>query len=619
MKCPVLLATFLTASLAAGCTSHPPTPAGHPNTTAKTQAKTQAARPPQPPPSPDVSQQVMGWIVLESGAHLARTVALTLGVDPGMSPEQVFGPLLADLLGLDPRLLGIVDFTRPAAVALLNPSLLKGAAAQPLLLLLPVHARSTIEKVLTQAGIHFAPTDWGMVIRARRGPMFLSFKEGYAQIAWRPELVNAAATILTGPLGQARGLLRMHVSVDNVRTWYGPQMKGVLAGVSQGMDDPQWRFTRRNARRFARFITSLKTVDLRIGNDERGLGITVRAAGRSEPGQGPGEGWLGHLASQPTGPVWGTEFIPPDAVLVYSSHRHPATAHSDLEDAINYIGDVASPPVPLKRRATWRRPLDRAADQMSGELIYAVWPGQGNGGGLGLGGAFGVHDTAAARRDMLTAYQMAGKELAALAVRALDLDTKHLRVRSAVHRDATRIADTPVDTFEISVDWPRRARVERKRFETLLGGRLVLGLAFVNDAALFTMGRDWQARLGAMIQAAQGTPAPSLAEDPGFTRAIAYRSQDRVSLTYLPLGRMSRFLELPPQFGAAGATQGNDVIVFTTNTSGTGYEINTHVPHTALPGLLRSSGALWRVALTPLVNPPVLPPLPGTLYPLSIH
>ena len=603
MKCPLLLA----ALLAFGCT-HPPPPTAKPETT---------ARLPQPPPSPDVSQQVMGWLVLQSGADLARTIAVTLGVDPGMPPERVFGPLLADLLGLDPRLLGIVDFTRPAAVALLNPSLLKGAAAQPLLLLLPVHQRGTIEQVLTRAGIHFAATDWGMVIRARRGPMFLAFKDGYARIAWRPEFVNAAAAVLQAPLGKASGLVRVHVVVDNVNTWYGSQMKGILAGLTQGMDDPQWRFTRRNARRFSRFVTSLRTVDLSVGNDERGLSITLRAAGRSQPGQGPGEGWIGHVASQPTGPVWGTEFVPPDAVLVYSSHRHPATAHSDLEEAINYIGDLSSPPVPPRRRAAWRLPLDRAADQMSGEVIYAVWPGQT--GGLGLGGAFGVHDTASARRDMLTAYQMVGKQLAALAVRALDLRTQNLRLRSSVHRDAVRIADVPVDTFEIGIEWPRRARAERKRFETLLGGKIVLGLAFVNDAALFTMGRDWQERLAAMIQAAQGAPSPSLAEDPSFVRAIAYRSQDRVSLTYLPLGRMTRFLELPPQFGATGATQGNDVIVFTTNTSGTGYEINTHVPMTALSGLLRSSGALWRVALTPLVNPPVLPPLPGTLYPLSIH
>jgi hypothetical protein len=55
---------------------------------------------------------------------------------------------------------------------------------------------------------------------------------------------------------------------------------------------------------------------------------------------------------------------------------------------------------------------------------------------------------------------------------------------------------------------------------------------------------------------------------------------------------------------------GSGAIVATTNVQGHRFELSTHVPASAIRGAARLSGALWRVALSPLVNPPTLPPLP---------
>jgi hypothetical protein len=58
------------------------------------------------------------------------------------------------------------------------------------------------------------------------------------------------------------------------------------------------------------------------------------------------------------------------------------------------------------------------------------------------------------------------------------------------------------------------------------------------------------------------------------------------------------------------AEVGRGAIFSTLSASGHRYELTTHVPTGALGGAARLSGALWRIALSPLLSPPFLPPLP---------
>jgi hypothetical protein len=55
---------------------------------------------------------------------------------------------------------------------------------------------------------------------------------------------------------------------------------------------------------------------------------------------------------------------------------------------------------------------------------------------------------------------------------------------------------------------------------------------------------------------------------------------------------------------------GRGAIVSTTNTSGARYQLTTHLPPGAVAGAAQLHGALWRIALSPLVNPPMMPPMP---------
>jgi hypothetical protein len=55
---------------------------------------------------------------------------------------------------------------------------------------------------------------------------------------------------------------------------------------------------------------------------------------------------------------------------------------------------------------------------------------------------------------------------------------------------------------------------------------------------------------------------------------------------------------------------GHGAIVSTPNAHGQRYAVTTPVPQSAIAGVPRLNAALWRIALTPLVNPPMLPPMP---------
>jgi hypothetical protein len=172
------------------------------------------------------------------------------------------------------------------------------------------------------------------------------------------------------------------------------------------------------------------------------------------------------------------------------------------------------------------------------------------------------------------------------------------------------------------VAWPKSADAERRMFESLFGKKLTMATAFVGDQALFALGADYSQRLSSMIATARGVPAASLGDEPAFAEALQYKQDSRVSLSYLETAGMARFAAgLVQQQGQLGQEEeqaiarlmtsvGRGAIVSTTNAGGRRFEMTTHVPHTAIVGIASLNGALWRIALSPLVNPPMMPPMP---------
>ena len=125
-----------------------------------------------------------------------------------------------------------------------------------------------------------------------------------------------------------------------------------------------------------------------------------------------------------------------------------------------------------------------------------------------------------------------------------------------------------------------------------------------------------------MLDTARGETAASVGDEPAFAEALQYHDRARVSLSYLETGRMARFaagliaqvsdLDEDHRLSLAALVEhaGSGAIVSTTNASGARYELTTHVPQSAILGTAKLNGVLWRMALSPLLNPPSVPPLP---------
>jgi hypothetical protein len=495
---------------------------------------------------------------------------------------------------------------------------------QPYVALVPVRSRGEVEQLFASHHTPVVRMPWGLAVpTAKDARMNLAFVDGnYAVVAWRPDLLQATQKLLEPKLRKkADAPVVVHVDFDNVNRLFGPQVEAMLgqfvrvAGEGGPSGDPEVAYALRGVKQMAHYLGSVSTLELLANIDSGGLTLTVRAEGKQ------GSPFSAYVAQQHPGPAWGTQFLPRDAVLAYATHGSPLGRAADLVASVQYVGDAdAAHPQSDAERARVQEAFEAAAGTTEGELAYAVWPGRS--GGVGLGGAYRVNNAVAARAAMSRLYSTLGPRIGAMMMRGLLFDADKLGKRAHVKRSTTRLSDVEVDLVEVSVDWPKSAQVERHIFETMFGNKLVLSTAFVGDQALFAIGADWEPRLQTMIDTARGVRGASLADEPQFAEALQYRQDSRVSLSYLPTDKMAAFAaRLFASTTELGDSEeqaidklvsrvGNGAIVSTTNATGARYELTTHVPESAIMGVAQLNGALWRMALSPLVNPPMMPPMP---------
>ena len=574
------------------------------------------------PESPDISRAVMGWALLTDGAPIVRAIARVgaLGAPAPGDEDLAVKLLLARALGLEPSVMAALDFRRPAAIGVLHPAF-GGGETPPFFAVVPTLGRGSVEKALQSGGLPVDQHGWGVEVKTDQGKIAIGFREQggttYALIAFRPDLVGAAWKELAPVLSKKTEVpLTVHLDVDHVYAAFGAQLEVLLGRFAQATRDgvdPQIAFALRSARRFTRYADSIEGLELLVGSDDGGVTITARVDGK------PGSAFADYVASQHPGPLWGLRFLPKDSVLIYATHRSGGTAEEDLDASIDYLGDAMNPPATDATRAGWRQAMGKALSAMPGEMVYAVWPGSD--GGVGLGGAYKVKGGEAARRDTLAAYSRIGEDMAGVVARSLKLDPDRFKLDVKVKRGAMKIGATAIDTVEIGVRWPAGAAAEKKLFQSLFGERLVMATAFVGEQALFAVGHDVKDRLSAMIAAAAETGDGTLADDPRFHNALGYHPDGRVSFTYLPTAGMAGFISRLLHAGKLDRERlrllepvlldaGDGAIVASTNATGARYEMSTRIPTSSLPGLPRIGAVLWRMALSPLLNPPTMPPLP---------
>lgn len=596
-------------------TAVPPTKTAQTAPTAAASSRAAADAP--LPKSYDVRADLMGWVVIDGGERVLRQLAS----EPERSADlKTLQRSFANSFGVDPILAEVIALERPAAVALLNPTLLTREGARPYMAMVPVRPRAEVEAVFERHKVPIERTPWGFTVMSQKGKLYVAFRDGYALVAWRDDLLGAAHEVLAPKLaGRHDAPIEVHVKMDNVYAAFGPQIEtaakqfATLAGQGGTSGDPQVAWALRGLKSLSHYVGSVADLALLVDLDSGGLTLTARVDGKPEGA------FAGFVASQRPGPSWGTQYLPSDAVLVYTTHLDGEAG--DVDAAVEYlIGAVPSKTPDADQAQRVRRALEGAATHASGDLAYAVWPGRG--GGVGLGGAYRVRHPGEARAAVMAVYDAIGAQLGGVVARALMFDPARFASRFAAHKRVTRVGDVDVDLLEVTARWPKRAQAERRVFETMFGPRLVMATAFVGDQALFTIGDDWQPRLEAMISTAQGHPAASMNDDPTFAEAQRARDGQRVSMSYLETGRMATLAagllaessDLDERqraaVTAAMAQVGRGAIVTTTQAQGRRWELTTHVPASAIAGAARLNGALWRVALSPLLNPPMMPPMP---------
>jgi len=614
MRAVLALGTVAVA-VAAGCASHVPQPP-RAEAAATPVAKQAAMLAPRLPKSPDVKKEIMGWFVLSEGERVLDAL-LPAGAD---GDRRILRAAVLASIGLDPQLLPLLDLKRPAGIALLNPSLLSSPEVRPAMMMSPITDRAAVERYLATRGA-VTPQPWGVIVDGRDGKMHVAFTRGYALVAWRPDLLDAAYRTLEPRLSAHHDApLTLHVSLENVYANYGERVEEIVsrlgeqAGPSGAPSDPGVMFALRGLRQVRDKLDSVSDVELLADVDGGGLTLTARMDGK------PDGAWAALVAEQTPGPIWGAQYLPKDAALVYVTHASREGRTAEADAMTRYLAAAVPSHAPDEAQLDkWRAALEKTAAATTGELAYGVWPGRG--GGIGVGGAYHLSDPMG-ERAVVDAYRAMTSQIGGVVTRALALDPQRFAGRVHGKTRATQLAGVPVHVVEVSVDWPAGSDSERRAFEALFGERLTMGTAFVGDAALFALGNDWATRLETMVGVARGGQAASVRDDASFAEAMRWRADGRVSMSYLETGKMARLAaslltaaqDLEPEERAAMSAllervQGG-AIVTTTNASGRRYELTTRVPQNALSGAARLNGALWRVALAPLFNPPMMPPMP---------
>ena len=613
--------------LLAACSPHQPStpPPAAPPVPSRPRAPEKA-----PPPARDVSEQVLGWAVLSDGTALVRAAARMAGRPGSPLDELAAKAALARIAGIEPHLALALALDRPAAIAVLHPSVAPNA--RPLVAMLPVLGAAEVDRALAAANIPVQRLPWGFSTTIGGATVYVAIRDRTALVAPRPELIDAAARVLDGPVhARAEAPLVVHVAADHLFAAWGPEIDGILAHFIASIDereDPQLTFALRGARRIARFADSMRSLDLLVGSDDAGLSLTVRADGqpggewaelvsdRSPSAAAASAGASEASASRP----WGGRLVPRDAVLAWMTRRSERATTDELGAAVDYLAETSDPAPDEGARAEWRGALGRAAEEMAGDIVWAIVPG--GEGGVGVVGAYRVRDGAAARRQAIAAWRALAPHMSGAIARALRLDPARYPMVVAVRSFAATGGAPARDEIAVSVRWPRGSATARRSFERLFGRELVLSASVVGDAVVFAVGRDGPARLRGLCEAARGKPSASLLDDGRFRAALADGAAHRVSMSYMPLAEMARFLgavlasshgiapsrlaELAPLLAATGG----GAIVSSTHAEGERYTVSTRLPASALPGLPGAGLALWKLALSPLLNPPAMPPLP---------
>lgn len=472
------------------------------------------------PPTADVTGEViMTWSFGSLDSILNQGVAYIQPHLPGpfraiLAPDALKRQLFK-VLGL-PQLEQVFDGGKPVALAMADPETYRGKL-RPLMLALPVTDPDRTADLLGQAAERHERTAWGdHLYTTPRETVRVRFIEGYALVAADEKLINGAADVLLPLVRGAKGAVgHLHVRLDSIYSRHGRQIERAIGKLQRKMKRRVKRGRVGEAgvmQLVGRWMGYLKsTRDLKLSVELKPA--LVRMSG-SVAAKGPGN-FATYLKQLSPGPAWGAKFIPADSGLIYLRRQGPQLTTQHLDESLAMIKGPLKGLVPEATLQKLRDLVVETYKHFPGEGAAGIWVNAD--GGFGAGGAARVTDAPKARATWLKAIKLMAKEVNRVATKLPpeiknQLNGASLKLR--VRPGGLRVAGARGDLVELSIVWPRpknrEARKEiakiKKRVTKVLGRRLTLAVAFVNDTVLLTLGKDHRRRIAKMVAIAKGGP-----------------------------------------------------------------------------------------------------------------
>ncbi|MFH0900484.1 MAG: hypothetical protein V2A73_07630 [Pseudomonadota bacterium] len=586
-------------------------------------------------------QALLGWLIVGSIDRSLQSIIdyARQQDEPPVSLDQI-KKIVAKRLGYGEAIVEAVDGSKPIAVAFLDP---RQYQRFPVLMGIPLRSPPAFLAALERT--HARAPMLASGIQSFEGPIagrfYVSFspapratpKTGHvptmAFIAPEQQLLDVAPIVLAPLMSKSAPTLVAHLSLTGMRQSRMSSLESFTSELRSlaTSNDLRSRQSTRVLSRVGENLVHASTLELQAVVARSGLRVRVSL-------EGPSPRWISYVGELQTGPCWAAEIVPADSMLVYSTHLSADGLRREAENMVSFLaslghGSTAARPALEK---TWMNAITALHHLLKSDAIYAVWPASPT--GIGVGGAYRTSGGTEPRSRMLEAYKSLESVLGMAAAHQLGLDPSVFRFQASI-RAGENLGGATVDLLELDPQWPADSAAERSLFEWLFGKHLTLAFAFVGEHALYASGQDWRPRLSTMIATIQRNQGDrrdlaehrSILNESAFVRAEAMNRYGRVSFAYVRTALLARFVTdvlesrttlSPGQWAmlrpfvvpeAEHATLVTMTNVEQRNGSAT-YRITLAVPLMTMAELGHLGEAMLRVGVSPIIGPPLIPPLP---------
>jgi len=532
---PALLISFL---VTAGCGGAAPAPQTGPKGDKVT--KVTAATPVEKPTAPsnvDISDAVLATLqvasvdtLLNRSTELARP-QLPKAFQPlaqATTLKMQIYRLLGQKMGIQ-NLERMVDTTRPAAAALVDPKVYGGHNLQPMMLALPMQdpqvlldliAKKTKRQDKTPAGDH--------VFVSGRNSVWVRIKGNYALVAGSEKVLQGAEGVLM-PLVQKcpDQLLLIHVDMATVYHRFQKEIDAGLAKMRKGLKKSAKEtggMGMKMLHRWLGYVKDIKVLELKANIADNAILLTLGGEAKE------GTALSGRMAKMGRGAPWGVGYLPAHSALVMAAQENPelwkeqiTEAMAGVEGLVKLLAKTIKVSINPKLVRELGEMSRASIKEYTGEGAAAMWVDKR--GALGFGGVNKIKDAKAARTNLVRAGKFFAKLAAELQNKTLKKQIRKLlpgfKVTVRVKKNGVRVGKHRGDVMELGIKWPhlksKKARKLLKKVKKavvkLVGKKLRMGWVTVGDVMVSATGKDYKKKLAEMVKAVEsGKEGPMAAK-----------------------------------------------------------------------------------------------------------